>query len=302
VHTTKPSLFINNRPSVGLFYERNFFSNFSTSLNINWGQLSTNNATENFQSTILHASIDNIIYLKKIRSNQNKIIPFISLGIGKLVFRSYSDFLDQDGNYYNYWEDGSIRDIPQVDSLSNSANFISRDYEYETSVSNDSVNYGLTYFPASIGFLWKFKNVFNAKIFFTYNQLFTDWIDNISDGINDKFISIGVAVSVYFSRDGANYKKDKKQFINIFENLDSDFDGIKDHDDLCQKTPKNVSILPTGCPIDSDFDGFPDFKDLEPNSKSILFIDDSGRSIKSYPGFEIELKFDTIIPIRVDDF
>ena len=69
-----------------------------------------------------------------------------------------------------------------------------------------------------------------------------------------------------------------------------------------KKLQKNISILPNGCPIDSDFDGFPDFKDLEPNSKSILFIDDSGRSIKSYPGYEIELKFDTIIPIRVDDF
>ena len=301
-YTTKPSLFINNRPSIGLFYERNFFSNYSTSLNINWGQLSTNNATQNFQSTIFHASIENIIYLKKVRSNENKIIPFITLGIGSLSFQSYSDFLDQNGNYYNYWEDGSIRDIPQVDSLSNSANFLTRDYEYETSVSNDYVNYGNLYIPATIGFLWKFKNVFNTKIFLSYNQLFTDWIDNISNGINDKFISIGVAVSVYFSRDAVNYKKDKKQFINIFENLDSDFDGIKDHDDKCQKTPINVSILPTGCPIDSDFDGIPDYKDLEPNSKSILFIDDSGRSIKNYPGFEIELKFDTIIPIRVDEF
>ena len=287
---------------MGLFYEKNFFSNLSTSLNINWGELSANNTTQNFQSTILHASIENIIYFKKIRSNQNKIIPFITLGIGRLVFKSYIDLLDRDGNYYNYWEDGSIRDIPQTDSLSNSANFLSRDYEYETSVAKNSANFGNLYIPASIGFLWKFKNVFNAKIFFTYNQLFTDWVDNISNGINDKFISIGVAVSVYFSRDGANYKKDKKQFINIFENLDSDFDGIKDHDDQCQKTPKKVSILPTGCPIDSDFDGFPDFKDLEPNSKSILFIDDSGRSIKSYSGYEIELKFDTIVPIRVDDF
>jgi hypothetical protein len=301
-YSTKPSLFINNRPSVGLFYERNFFSNLSTSLNMNWGQLSTNNATQNFQSTILHASIENIIYLRKIKSNENKIIPFITLGIGSLSFQSYSDFLDQNGNYYNYWEDGSIRDIPQVDSLPNSGNFLSRDYEYETSVSIDSVNYGNLYIPATIGFLWKFKNVFNTKIFLSYNQLFTDWIDNISNGINDKFISIGVAVSVYFSRDGLNYKKDKKQFINIFDNLDSDFDGIKDHDDKCQKTPINVSILPTGCPIDSDFDGIPDYKDLEPNSKSILFIDDSGRSIKNYSGFEIELKFDTIIPIRVDEF
>ena len=264
--------------------------------------MSNNNVTKNFQSTILHASIESIIYLRKIRSNENKIIPFISVGIGSLSFQSYSDILDHNGNYYNYWEDGSIRDIPPTDSLQNSANFLSRDYEYETSVSNDSVNFGNLYIPATIGFLWKFKNVFNTKIFLSYNQLFTDWIDNISNGINDKFISIGVAVSVYFSRDGVNYKKDKKQFINIFENLDSDFDGIKDHDDQCQKTPKNVSILPTGCPIDSDFDGIPDYKDLEPNSKSILFIDDSGRSIKSYPGYEIELKFDTIIPIRVDEF
>ena len=264
--------------------------------------MSTNNATENFQSTILHASIDNIIYLKKIRSNQNKIIPFITLGLGRLVFQSYSDLLDKDGNYYNYWEDGSIRDIPLTDSLSNSANFLSRDYVYETSVSNDSVNFGNLYIPASIGFLWKFKNIFNSKIFFTYNQLFTDWVDNITNGINDKFISIGVAVSVYFSRDGINYKKDKKQFVNIFENLDSDFDGIKDHDDKCQKTPKNVSILPNGCPVDSDFDGIPDFKDMEPYSKSIILIDDSGRTIKSYQKLNINLKFDTIINFKMEEF
>ena len=302
LHFNKPSLFINNRPSVGVFYEKNFLSNFSTSLNINWGELSTNNATQNFESTILHASIENIIYFKKIRSNQNKIIPFISLGLGILVFQSYSDLLDKDGNYYNYWEDGSIRDIPSTDSLSNSANFLSRDYVYETSVSNDSVNFGNLYIPASIGFLWKFKNVFNAKIFFNYNQLFTDWVDNISNGINDKFISIGLAVSVYFSRDGINYKKDKKQFVNIFENLDSDFDGIKDHNDKCQKTPKNVSILPNGCPVDSDFDGIPDFKDIEPYSKSIILIDDSGRTIKSYQNLNTNLKFDTIINFKIEEF
>ena len=184
--------------------------------------------------------------------------------------------------------------------MSISANFLTRDYEYETRLSNDSVNFGNLFIPASIGFMWKFKNIFNAKIFFTYNQLFTDWIDNISNGINDKFITIGVAISVYFSRDGINYKKDKKQFINIFENIDSDFDGVKDHDDKCQKTPKNVSVLPNGCPVDSDFDGIPDFKDLEPNSKSIILIDDSGRSIKNYPDYNIKLEFDTIIPFKIE--
>ena len=135
-----PSLFINNRSSFGCFYEKNFFSNFSSSLNINWGKLSSNNSRQNFQSTILSASIENIFYLKKIRSNQNKIIPFITLGLGKIVFRSYSDILDQNGKYYNYWDDGSIRDISQGDTMSSSGNRLSRDYEFETEVSNDSVN------------------------------------------------------------------------------------------------------------------------------------------------------------------
>tara|TARA_B100000768_G_scaffold68159_1_gene65552 strand:- start:3356 stop:4177 length:822 start_codon:yes stop_codon:yes gene_type:complete len=272
----------------------------STSLNINWGQLSSNNSTRNFQATIVNASIENIFYLKKIKDNQNKIIPFISLGIGGLYFRTFTDLIDKNGNYYNYWDNGSIGDIPQNDTMSISANFLTRDYEYETQLSNDSVNFSNFYIPASIGFMWKFKNVFNTKIFFTYNQLFTDWIDNISNGINDKFISIGVAISVYFSRDGIGYKKDKKQFINIFDNIDSDFDGVKDHDDKCQKTPKNVSVLPNGCSVDSDFDGIPDFKDLEPNSKSIILIDDSGRSIKNYPDYKINLEFDTIIPFEIE--
>ena len=297
-----PSLFINNRSSFGCFYEKNFFSNFSSSLNINWGKLSSNNSRQNFQSTILSASIENIFYLKKIRSNQNKITPFITLGLGKIVFRSYSDILDQNGKYYNYWDDGSIRDISQGDTMSSSSNRLSRDYEFETEVSNDSVNYGDLYIPASIGLIWKFKNVFNAKIFLKYNQLFTDWIDNISDGVNDQFVSIGVSISLYFSRDGKNYRNDKKKFINIFETLDSDLDGVIDHDDKCQKTPKNVFILPTGCPVDSDFDGIPDFKDLEPNSKSIIFVDDSGRTINGYPFNKVELKFDTIIPLQVEEF
>ena len=52
-------------------------------------------------------------------------------------------------------------------------------------------------------------------------------------------------------------------FINILNNLDSDFDGITDHSDDCQKTPKNIKVLSNGCPIDSDFDGIYDYKDLE---------------------------------------
>lgn len=151
--------------------------------------------------------------------------------------------------------------------MSSSANFLSRDYEYESPINTDTINYRNLYLPASIGLLWKFKNIFNAKVYIKYNQLFTDWIDNISNGINDKFISIGLAVSVYFSKEGINNKKDQRELINIVENLDSDFDGIKDHYDKCQKTPKKVSVLPNGCPVDSDFDGIPDFKNLEPYSK-----------------------------------
>ena len=66
------------------------------------------------------------------------------------------------------------------------------------------------------------------------------------------------------------------------------------------KTPKNIKVLSSGCPIDSDFDGIYDYTDIEPFSKSVKYIDDIGRSIDRPFIKKIEIKFDTIIVKEVN--
>jgi len=299
---TKENIFLSTRFIYGLNYERTINHHFSLLSNISWGKLSSNNSFGNFESSIFQTSIENVFYFNKIYNNENKFSPYLSLGLGLLRFNSYTDILDENGFSYNYWDDGSIRDIPQSDSLTSA--YLSRDYNYETKLENDSINYSnySLFFPVSVGLLWKFKNLFNVKLFTTFNQLLTDWIDNISDGQNDQYFSLGFSINFFFSREEINFKKEKKQYLNIFDLIDSDLDGVIDHDDKCQKTPSNVVILKNGCPLDSDFDGVYDYKDLEPYSKAMLYVDEFGRSIKNISIKNSNVQFDTIIVKEVKNF
>ena len=302
VKLTKENFLLSSRFIFGVNYERIIDHHFSILTNINWGKLSSNNSNINFESSIFQTSIENIIYFNKIYNNKNTLTPYFSLGVGIMRFESYSDLLNENGMSYNYWDDGSIRDIPQNDSLTSA--YLSRDYNYETKLEDDSIlysNYSI-FFPVSVGLLWKFKNLFNVKLFTTFNQLLTDWIDNISDGQNDQYFSLGFSINFFFSREGINFKKEKKQYLNIFDLIDSDLDGVIDHDDKCQKTPSNVVILKNGCPLDSDFDGVYDYKDLEPYSKAMLYVDKFGRSIKNISIKNSNVQFDTIIVKEVKNF
>ena len=298
----KENIFLSSRSTYGINYERIINNHLSILGNVNWGKLSSNNSFDNFESSIFQASLENVIYFNKIYNNLNKISPYLSLGVGVLRFNSYTDILNENGFSYNYWDDGSIRDIPQSDT--SSSIYLSRDYTYETKLNNDSINYSnySLFFPLSVGLLWKFKNLFNVKLFTTFNQLLSDWLDNISKGQNDQYFSFGFSVNFFLSRERMNFKKEKKQYLNIFDMIDSDLDGIIDHNDKCQKTPKNVTTLKNGCPLDSDFDGVYDYKDLEPYSKSMLYVDEFGRSIKNISDKNSNIQFDTIIVKEVKNF
>ena len=298
----KENFFLSSRFIYGLNYERTINHHFSVLTIINWGKLSSNNSIINFESSIFQTSVENVFYFNKIYNNENKLSPYLGLGVGLMRFESYSDLLNENGLPYNYWDDGSIRDVPQIDSL-NSV-YLSRDYVYETKLKNDSLNYSnySLFLPVSVGFLWKFKNLFNVKLFTTFNYLFSDWLDNVSNKENDQYYSIGFSINFFFSRDRINFKKEKKQYLNIFELIDSDQDGIIDHHDKCQKTPSDVIILKNGCPLDSDFDGIYDYKDLEPYSKAMLYVDEFGRSMNNISLKNINTQFDTIIVKEVKNF
>ena len=64
--------------------------------------------------------------------------------------------------------------------------------------------------------------------------------------------------------------------MKALNNSDSDGDGIKDINDYCQGTPKDVKVNSNGCPNDGDQDGVPDYKDKEAASALGAIVDEFG--------------------------
>ena len=132
-------------------------------LNVDWGKnYPATTHKINFESSIFQTSIENVFYLNKIYNNENKISPYLSLGVGLMRFESYSDLLDENGLSYNYWDDGSIRDVPQIDSLNSVylSKYGDNMFMKTKLEKNDSINYSnySLFFPFLLDFLWKFKN------------------------------------------------------------------------------------------------------------------------------------------------
>ena len=96
---------------------------------------------------------DSLVFLQK--DIMNKTLIFLSLIL--LQFNSYGDLLDENNVPYNYWSDGTIRNIAESDTNAGNASFLFRDYNYETGLYNDSINYKNYSFlaPITIGLKWK---------------------------------------------------------------------------------------------------------------------------------------------------
>jgi OOP family OmpA-OmpF porin len=58
--------------------------------------------------------------------------------------------------------------------------------------------------------------------------------------------------------------------------IDSDHDGVFDHNDHCPDTPVGVKVDQWGCPLDHDKDGVPDFEDKCPNTPPGAIVDKYG--------------------------
>ena len=156
-----------------------------------------------------------------------------------------------------------------------------RDYEYETSLENDSINYNSISLvaPVTVGIKWKINPYLQGRVYGTYNHLFTDWIDNISSGNDDYFLSFGFTMNYVIHK--LHFEKKEKIDVDIesFNRSDEDNDGIIDIIDECPHTPKSIKVDLMGCPIDTDKDGVPDHIDKEPNSTNYKYVDEMGRGI-----------------------
>ena len=109
-----------------------------------FGQVSSNERTVNrnlnFNSNITTGGITLNYNFRHLLKRERIINPYVHLGIESVEFLSKTDLRDVNGNYYNYWSDGTIRDIAQNDANANSAVEIYRDYSYESDIREENID------------------------------------------------------------------------------------------------------------------------------------------------------------------
>lgn len=255
------------------------------------GQLSYNenaldsNSYRNFEADVkqfgvnLIFNFDNDVTMKK----QSPFSPYIATGFQFFSFNSSADLVDASGNKYHYWDDGSIRILPQ-DSPDASYNTetTKRDYNFETPLSGSYSNSTFS-IPATLGLKWKITERFQGRIYGTYNFLMSDYIDNVSDDKSDSYFNGGFSLHYILRKGKTKEEKEKDIYKDVdFKKInrsDKDKDGVVDIKDECQGTPWNAKVDKRGCPLDGDKDGVPDYKDQQLNTPEGMNVDEIGQAI-----------------------
>lgn len=290
-----------------LTVEQRLGSATGVSLNGIYGKLSDSERTAkrnlNFQTTIIQADLNLILHLDNdfILKRNSVFAPYLYAGFGYLKFNSYGDLKDKNGAPYNYWTDGTIRNMP--DSTAG-ASIMDRDYTYETKL-NDSAKYADNSFaiPLGIGFNLKLSDNLYVNLNATYYMTMTDWIDDWKAGKNDSYVYASFALQYNFSKpdDESNPVYETVDFSSL-DKLDSDGDGVKDGADICPDTPAKVKVTSDGCPEDNDKDGVADHVDKEPLTKAGSLVDDKGVTLTEKMIADRQKEFETLATERSNLF
>lgn len=259
--------------------EKQVAGNFVLSLNLLRGKIARDETAsdsiprQNFESPITQFGISGTLLAPARR--QKAVIPFLSAGVEILSFDPHGDLKDTYGNTYYYWQDGSVRDLPETPTTFY-AQTIFRDYTYETKL--DSVKYSRSTFtlPLTAGLKLKLNPALNANLGFAYHFTFTDYLDNVKAGKNDAYLFSSVSLTMHIFTMPKKGREESSQLFAEIDKTDTDMDGIADVNDLCPNNPQGVKVDGKGCPIDSDADGIPDYADKEPRSKGGLPVDVDG--------------------------
>lgn len=238
------------------------------------------------QSLMLEYNFHNII--KPDPDSKLGVLPVIGFGLEALIFRAKADMQDADGNLYYYWNDGSVKDLPETPENVDLASDIERDYIYETELRDANLDgfgkYSQITFamPFTFGADLKVGRNLHFRLGATYHLTFSDMLDNLSSkGSGNRQGEEGKDMFL-FSSLGISYKfaapKSKKS-----KQPDTDEDGIADIFDKCRETPKGVKVDKNGCPHvnekDRDADGVLDVVDRCRDTKTGDAVDKEGCSV-----------------------
>lgn len=266
------------------------------------GRLSANERSAdrdlNFESRITTGGLMFTYTFNQLLKPGHVVEPFVSVGFESLEFLSKTDLKDAFGRHYNYWSDGTIRDIAEDAPNADHAVEIHRDYTYESDVRESNFDGFGKYdertwaVPVGVGVKMLLGHGFDARIGATMHLTRTDFIDGVSDlsigdrkgdGSKDRFLftsfSVGYAINTRPGKKKFKPTLTPGQMDAIAFNDDEDGDGVMDWSDRCPHTPAGVAVDGHGCPLDSDGDGVPDHMDDEPGTLAGAAVNDRGVTI-----------------------
>jgi hypothetical protein len=256
----------------------------------------------NFQSKIMGGELNVMAFFDKIRDSAGMASPFISVGIGYTMFDPHGDMKDANGATYNYWSDGSIRDLMESTANDPYSIVLKRDYNYETQLKDSATNYSRScmYIPINVGMKFQMGLRTSLRFAFNYNLAFSDYLDNYKNGGNDSWMAGTISFNYCFA------PKPKDEYAGIdftsIDNSDYDNDGIVDMRDRCLGTPKGAKVDSHGCPEDTDKDGIDDYMDAEPNTKEGAKVDGFGVTINEEDYAKRQLEWDSLAVERSEGF
>ena len=244
----------------------------------------------NFRSDILLFGLNLNYDFDNFYKTYRKVHPFVSVGFEMMTFDSKIDSFSAANVRYNYWPDGSVRDLPY---RSPQANIITRDFKYETDLRRTDWgqgNYSQYAFavPVDVGLDYWLSDRLMFRVATSYHFVFNDNIDHVSykntsgiigDKRNDDFICsyISMHLDLFSSEKTLEWNR---MFVELeFDQTltgDEDGDGWQDVIDQCPGTPFGVETDSSGCPLDNDYDGIPNYRDDQLNSRLGAMVDDRG--------------------------
>ncbi len=254
----------------------------------------------NFKSRITTGGLQFVYNFDQFLRKDRVVEPFLGVGFESVEFLSKTDLYDAQGRQYNYWSDGTIRDIAENAPDAADAILLQRDYDYESDVRELNLDGFGKYIerswavPLSIGAKMKLGGGFDLRVGATMHFSFTDLIDGVTDksvneraGDNrkDRFLYSGASVG--YALDLDRKKKPKslepqltpEQMDILVLKDDADNDGVTDFNDNCPNTPAGAKVDAHGCPFDTDGDGVPDGVDEEPATAKGAPVDARGVTI-----------------------
>ena len=263
--------FAYSKPAYGFYLEKKIGSIFGVSSHGTFGKISKsqldNDVFVNFETSVMNFDLNLLLDFDngKIINESSLFSPFLSFGVGYMIFDPKGD-LASNGAFYNHWNDGTLRDIPQFIPGSDTASTIlSRDYDYESSLVDSANNYSKTAITIPIRFGLKFElsDKIDTRITAAYILTMTDYLDNVAEGGNDNMLYVSMGIQYNFTTPEKKEDKFKDFDFAELDKADSDGDGVLDDKDLCQGTPDGVKVDNKGCALDGDEDGVPDYRDKE---------------------------------------